>query len=206
MKFKILLNFKRLPDNDLTAFAENIVTNMLDNPVYAAEATQLGVVSTALDEFSLAAVNARDGGRTPKRIRDEKRESLLLALSLLVLQLEMYLTKEASFFTATGFSLHKSPERNIGPLPRASLKYVRRGMMSGTVDGESQEFPDSVKQLAVEHSSDNGLTWQNGTYSTGKRFTLAGLPVKKDCLVRVRFHGTRQRNGDWSEPLSLFIL
>lgn len=206
MKFKILLNFKRFSDNDLSAFAANIVTNMADNPAYAAESTQVGVISDALGAYNLALAGARDGGRTLRKIRDEKREALLTALMLLVLQLEMHHDKEASFFTATGFTLRKAPERNTAPFPKASLKYLRQGTLSGSVDGESYDFPDSVKQLAVEHSSDSGQTWQNGTYSTGMRFTLTGLPLKKDCLVRVRYLGTRQRHGDWSEPMSLFVL
>ena len=206
MIFKILLSFKRYSDNDLSAFASDIVDNMKDNPVYEAEAARVTAISQTLAIFNQAMAKASDGGRTLKRIRNEKRELLLGEMVLLVTQLSLYADKDSSFFTATGFLLRKTPTRHEGPLPKAVLRYIRRGVLSGSVDGETDSFPDPVKQIAVEYSMDNGQSWQNGTYSTGKRFTVTGLPTKTDCQLRVCYHGTRQRTGDWSEPLGVFVL
>jgi len=206
MPIKILLNFKRFSDNDLLAFAIDIVDNMKNNAAYAPEATRVNAVDTALQAYNLAVAKASDGGRTLKNIRTEKKLLLLQELDLLATQLSMYVDKEPSFFTATGFRLRKTPGKYDGPLPKAVLKYLKRGEKSGTVDGETLGFPESVKEIAVEYSFDKGTSWKNGTYSTGKRFTVNNLPIKQDCQIRVCFLGTRQRKGDWSEPMNVLGL
>ena len=202
----IKLDFKRYSDDSLLAFAKDVVQRMLANPAYPTEQDRVTAVDEALTPFQKAMSNASEGGRTLKNIRTEKRELLLMQLQLLAMQLDLHIGEPPSFFTATGFLLRKKPVKGDGLLPQAVLKYVRRTSLSGVVEGEAIQFPDTVRQIAVEHSMDGGATWQNGTYASGKRFRLYGLTPRQDYLVRVCFHGTRQRTGNWSEPMGVFVL
>lgn len=207
MKY-ILLTFKKTPDAELLLFGSDVVANMTGNPRYSAPdlVSKVAEVSSALADFQAAANAASDGGRTLIQARREKRTLLENELTLLAKLLELYTNEDITFFTGAGFRIRKTPERHLGPLPQPVLRYARQGVQSGSVDGEADDFPDGVKQIAIKYSSDHGQTWNNGTYSTGKRFTMENLNPKVEYMFRVCFQGTRQRQSDWSEPMGLFVL
>jgi hypothetical protein len=207
MKY-ILLNFKKSPDADLLLFGSDVVANMKGNARYDGDDLQAQVlaVELSLSAFQTAANNASDGGSSLIQTRREKRKVLENDLTILAKLLELHTNEDITYFTEAGFRVRKQPERHLGPLPRPVMKYARQGVMSGSIDGESDDFPDGVKQIAVEYSPDNGQSWHNGTYSTGKRFTMDNLTPRAEYLLRVCYQGTRQRVSDWSEPLGLFVL
>jgi len=203
----ILLTFKKGPDAELLQFGNEVVAAMKDNPRYGADLQpQVLIVEDYLTQFQIAVNNAADGGHTLVQTRREKRKLLEKELTVLAKMLELHVDEDDTFFTGAGFQLRKQPERHLGPFPQPVLRYVRQGVMSGTVDGESLDLPDGVMQIGIEYSTDNGQTWHNGTYSTGKRFTIEALPPREEYLFHVCYQGTRQRLSDWSEPAGLFVL
>ncbi|MBK9013851.1 MAG: hypothetical protein IPM82_07070 [Saprospiraceae bacterium] len=68
-----------------------------------------------------------------------------------------------------------------------------------------KKFPKGVLNIAIEYSADGGLTCQNGTYSTGLKFTLAGPTPRTDYLIRVIYHGTFQRISNSSKPVPVYV-
>ena len=206
MNYLILLDFKKYSDEDLLAFGEDFGTRMTGKPRYAGEQTQLGITQTSLGAYKLAYSNASDGGRSLRDIREAQRNAFLAEVMLLVRLMETHTTEDITFFTEAGFKVRNKPVKEEGPLPKAALDYVKLGIKSGTVIGKAKKLPKSVVQIAVEYSTDNGVTWHNGTYSSGKKFLLEELTPRMDYLVRICYLGTRQRTGDWSKPLPVFVV
>ena len=206
MGYIIMLGFKKFDDAKLLAYAKNVVAKTLGVPRYAAENAQVVLVETATTDFQTAVQNASTGDRVLISIRRDKRLVLTNELGLLAMKLELHTDEDESFFIGAGFEVRSKPQKHLLPLPAPSLKYVRQGTMSGFVDGEATDFPPSVTQIAIEYSSDGGLSWNNGTYSTGKRFRLENLAPRAEYKLRVSYQGTRQRMSDWSEPMGIFVL
>lgn len=205
MVHSLLLAFKKANDSELSVFAADVVSKTAGNDRYAAEQTQVEAVNAAQQVFEQAIYRASDGGRSLILIRRNKRVELELELSKLAKMLELHVDETADFFTETGFELRKKAVSNRGPLDQPVLRALRQGVLSGTLEGEVENFPKGVRQIGVEFSTD-GQSWRNGTYSTGKRFVLENLNPKLEYKVRIKFIGTYQRKSDWSDPLSAFVM
>lgn len=206
MAYNILLDFKKYPDPNLVIFAKNVNTRMKDNARYLTEQPQVDKCIASLQGFESAVTDAQDGGRVLNQIRTEMRSIMLTDFTVLAKMLELHVNEDLTFFTEAGFFVRKRPVRSELPLERPILKFIKQGILSGSIDGEVENFPIQVTQLGVRYSTDHGTTWQNGTYSSGKRFTLSGLNPRKEHLVAVVFLGTQQRMSDWSEAMQLFVL
>ncbi len=205
MNFNVLFSFKREKDPALVLFSQQVVEKTKGNVTYEPEQAQVTKVETATRDFETAIANASTGDRDKIKRRNEKRAALELELTLLGKMLEMRIVEVETFYTEAGFEVRKSPVRNRQPFDQPKIKSLNQGTLSGTIAGITQDFPEGVTQLAAQHSQDNGSNWENGTYSNGKRFLVQGLEIRKEYLVRVRFHGTHGRISDWSEPVAFFV-
>jgi hypothetical protein len=203
---KILLDFKRLPIAELLLFILNVIKKMKDNSKYEAESSRLKAVEASYDLLVVATTEADKGGAVKKDARDIQRGKTLKEMDMLVQLMELHTEAAETFFLEAGFQLRKTPTRQDGPLEKPIFNYVRQGVLSGTIDGAVKNYPVSATQLALRYSEDKGLTWVNGTYAAGKRFSMVGLPIRKDVLVSACYHGTHQRMSDWSDPVSVFVL
>ena len=119
---------------------------------------------------------------------------------------KVYAEGVSSYVTDAGFHLKKKPVRSNQPLPQPEWNFLKRGVLSGTVEGEIKNLPAGVKEVGIKHSYDGWATEKNGTYSTGKKFVLAGLEVKREVEVKVCYLGTYQRKSDDSLAMPVFVL
>lgn len=69
----------------------------------------------------------------------------------------------------------------------------------------SIEAPDLVVKNGVEWSENQGQTWNNGTYFSGKKGVVKNLPIRKDLLLRVRSIGSYNKESDFSTPIGTFL-
>ena len=81
--------------------------------------------------------------------------------------------------------------------------------MQGTQPGEViLEFGKvtGARLYAVEWSLDGGVTWQNGIYSSSRRVSITGMPVRQDILFRIHALGSQLRKGIPSEAARVFLV
>jgi len=190
----------------LVIFVNYVVSRIKNNATYAAEADQVAVIELANTAFSAAISAAGTGDHTNVALMHKHRDTLENELTTLAKMLELHRGESVTFFTYPGFDVRKKPSRNLMPLAKPVIKALKQGVLSGTLDGEVVQIPDGFTQLAVQHSSDGGIAWTNGSYSAGKRFSVENLPARNAYLVRVCFHGSNKRMSDWSDPMGLFVL
>ncbi len=192
--------------DELRAHGKDVTEATFKQPAYEAVATEANSAKGRYDEFEAASVAAANGGTTLNETKYNKRTSFLESLDALGTALQLTVKDDLTYVTNAHYQYRNQPVKRNEPLPDPSLEFVATGVLSGTVVGKVSHFPTGVTSIAVEYSIDGGLTWQNGTYSTGMKFTLAGLAVRKDYQVRVIYHGTYQRTNNPSKPLPVFVL
>jgi hypothetical protein len=66
--------------------------------------------------------------------------------------------------------------------------------------------PKVVRNTGLEYSTDKGLIWQNGTYSSGSVMKVIGLPARQLVTFLLRSIGTLQRMSGWSEEIEMFLI
>ncbi len=205
-KLIVLRKHNEMTLDKLRAHGNNVVDATYKKPDYEGVATEADSVQVRYNEFDAACAAAANGGKSLTEVKQAKRTALLEALDALGTALQLTVKEDLSYITNAQYQYRSQPVKSSEPLPDPTQAYVMAGVLSGTVVGKVADLPKGVKSIAVEYSDDNGLTWKNGTYSTGKKFTLAGLVPRKDYLVRVVYHGTFQRTSNPSKPLPVFVL
>jgi hypothetical protein len=202
----VLKPYKKLNDDSLRSFQDNAVKATDGVDAYKLVAPQVAKVKTTGAEFVTACTNAANGGTTLIETKNKKRGILLKKLDALGTSLQLTVQDDLSYITNAHYTVRVNGTRSDAPLPDPSLTFVVAGVLTGTVVGKVADFPKGVKSIAIEYSDDDGKTWQNGTYSTGKKFTLTGLVPRKDYLIRVIYHGTMQRTSNPSKALAVYVL
>jgi cytolysin (calcineurin-like family phosphatase) len=202
----VLKDYKKFSDDGLRALQENIVTATENVDTYKQVAQQAIDVKLAGIEFVKACTDAANGGTTLTDTKNTKRGILLKRLDALGTALQLNVKEDLDYITNAYYKVRSKSHRSDSPLPDPSLLFVENGTLLGTVVGRVAEIPKGVKSIAIEYSADEGKTWKNGTYSTGMKFTLAGLESRKDYLIRVIYHGTQQRTSNPSKPLPVYVV
>jgi hypothetical protein len=206
MFYTIILNFKKQTAALLLIFVNFVVKQMKGNPTYLDLALQVDTVESANTVFSDALTAAGTGDYNNVTVMRQKRKLLEDEVTVLARMLELTRNPDITFYTYPGFEVRRKPTRNLMPLNKPVIKFLKQGVLSGSLDGEVVDYPEGVTQLALQYSLDGGISWNNGSYSSGKRFSLANLTARNSFLVRACYHGSNKRMSDWSEPMALFVL
>lgn len=206
MTFKILLDFKKMPTGQLIAFVLQLISKTDGVAKYVDLQGQVDVVKLSYEAYIKAVDAASDGGKTLVLIQKQKKLAMFQDLQDLVLLTKLNAKGDESYPLGAGFNLQAKPQRSNEPLPKPVIKYIRRGIKSGTVVGELTDFPKGAREFSLLHSTDKGLTKTNGTSTSGKRFTLDLGITEQRVQVSGYFLGTFQRKSDESDAVEVFVL
>lgn len=206
MNFKILVDYKRFSIADLLAFVMQLISKTDGVAKYKAIQKQVDIVKLSYDTFVKAVDAASDGGKTLTLLRTQQKMVLIKDLGDLVLLTQLHANGDEAYATGAGFNTRAKPQRSNLPFPKPVLKYLRRGVKSGTVEGELKDFPKGVKEFSLLHSTDGGVTKSNGTSTSGKRFILDLGITEQRVQVSGYFLGTFQRKSDECDAMEVFVL
>lgn len=206
MNFKILVNYKRFPISELVAFVMQLISKTDGVSTYKAIQKQVDIVKLSYNAFVKAVDAASDGGKTLTLLRTQQKMVLLKDLGDLVLLTQLHANGDESYALGAGFNIKAKPQRSNVPLPKPVLKYLRRGIKSGTVEGELVDFPKGVREFSLLHSTDGGKTKTNGTSTSGKRFIIDLGITEQRVQVSGYFLGTFQRKSDECDAMDVFVL
>ena len=206
MRIQISLSFRKGTYGEIGEFCQNIISKTDGVPAYSELQAQVDILKPLLTTYENAVVAALDGGRLLTQAKLKTKVDVLDAMEDLAALTKVYAEGVSSYVTDAGFHLKKKPVRSNQPLPQPEWNFLKRGVLSGTVEGEIKNLPAGVKEVGIKHSYDGWATEKNGTYSTGKKFVLAGLEVKREVEVKVCYLGTYQRKSDDSLAMPVFVL
>lgn len=190
----------------LRSHGSNVTTATFDVSAYLSVKPEADDVKLKYDLFETACVAAANGGKTLNQMKDKRKEEFLGSLDALGTALQLNVGDDLTFITNAYYEYRLQPVKSDGPLPDPNLLYVKAGALLGTVEGKLVNLPKGVRTVALEYSNNDGLTWRNGTYTTGKKFTISGLISRTEILVRAIYHGTFQRSSNPSAPVPVFVL
>lgn len=200
--------FQILPQADLATFAQNVVNRMTEQPEYAAFLPKVQALQTQTNAFVTALAQSAQGGADRVVAKKEAMAAVMQSLNELADDLNYHATGQASWVVNAGFSAKESRSNRVkrNLLPPVSLRAVPQ-----QVSGELElryvlPEPRLVRITGLEYSLDNGVSWQNGTYSSGQVMRVQGLPSGKWVVFRLRSIGSQQRQSGWSEPLEMFLV
>lgn len=205
-KVIVLRKHNQMKEDKLRTHGTDVIQATYNVAAYETVKTEVEEVKATFDVFDAACVAAANGGTTLTQAKNAAKVTFLKALDSLGTALQLTVQEDLAYITNAHYDYRTQPSRSDAPLPDPELDFVLAGVLSGTVDGKVKEFPKGVKAIGIEYSKDGGLNWQNGAYSTGKKFTVASLAVRQDYLIRVLFHGTFQRTSNPSKPIPVFVL
>lgn len=200
--------FKRMNPTELLSFSYAVKTNLGSKPRYTALQQLTTELGNACDAFTVAEAAAKEGSATERILRDAKMVDVRAALEKIALQLDLMANEPPDETTVldAGYQVQGVPGARIRtPLGRAEIVVVKRGKKSGSIRGKCRPM-SGVAKFSLEWSDDNGAQWHNGTYSQGTSFLMEGLTAEKRYWLRACPLGTHRRMGDWSEPVTLFVL
>lgn len=200
--------FKRMNPTELLSFSFAVKTNLSSKARYTSLQALTNELNNACDAFTVAEAAAKEGGATERILRDAKMVDMRAVLEKIALQLDMMANEPPDETTIldAGYQIQGVPgARTRTPLGRAEILSIKRGKKSGSIQGKCRPMP-GVTKFSLEWSDDNGTHWHNGTYSQGSTFLMEGLTAEKRYWLRACPLGTHRRTGDWSEPVTLFVL
>ncbi len=204
--FFVLLDFKSKHDADLDRFAETVLKNLSGNPVFEPIKTLVDVdLRNAVTAYNSALIANETGGKPTTATKNEKRAALLVVLDLVARNVDLIAQGNEPLILETGFAAGGRIQHIPKEIAKANIKQAKRGDAPCEVDLEVERLA-AAELFAVEWSADQGQNWNNGTYSSKRKFKLLTTAPKTDTLIRVRGLGRKERKGPWSEPVSLFIV
>lgn len=204
----ISLDFKTLSDPESLAFALNMHTRMNGNPKFASIQTPLldTELPEALKRFEQLLHESADGSKT----KILERKATRLDVQNLVIKTATHVgiisNGNLALIQEAGFNLRNQVIRRFtAGIDQVTGLRAKQGRQPGEAIVTYNPVA-GAHMYAIEWSLDNGLTWQNGVYSSARRASVTGLPVRQDILFRVYALGAQQRKGAVSGTVSVFLL
>ena len=182
-------------------YARAIVTAMTANPHFPAPVPALTAVTTATDDLQVAETAALTRAKGTFAIRNEKRAALVTLLK----QLLGYVQTVADADVETGTSIIESA--GIAVKKAAVRKPRVFEARPGPVSGSVKVIAPTAGGRAFyewEYSLDGGKTWVTAPATMQATTTVAGLTPGATVQFRYR-PGTKNGEGDWSQPVSLIV-
>lgn len=206
MSIQISLSFKFGTFAAISEYCHFIISKTDGVVRYKDLKNQIDKIKPLLAAYDTAILAASDGGKLLTQVKRTAKVDLLNAMEILAALTKGFSDGDPTYVTDAGFQLRQKAVHSKQPLPQPDWVYLKRGILSGTVEGLIQNLPPGVKELGIKYSYDGWVNEHNGTYSTGKKFVLAGLEVRKEVEVKVIYLGTYQRKSNESKPMPVFVL
>ena len=206
MRVQISLSFMQGTYGETEEFCRQVISKTDSVTRYVDLQAQVDIVKPSYLTFIDSVTAATHGGKLLTQAKLKAKNELLITMEDLAALAKVFAKGEESYATEAGFDLRKKAVRSNSPLERPELNYLKRGVLSGSIEGEIKNFPKGANEVGIKHSYDGWATVKNSIYTSGKKFNIENLEVKKDVEIKVCFIGTFQRKSDDSDPMSIFVL
>lgn len=206
MKNKVALKFKRLRQDALLVFCQQVLANLQGNTQFdKIKEIVDGELATAVTTYDEGLKARASGSHAKVAEKNEAKVALLSIMDRVALEVDLIANGDKALILEAGFEVRKHPVRHKGQVGIITdLTAVRTEFPNEAMVKWSKV--DAADKYALEYSSDLGKTWHNGTYSSGKRIRMKDLPSRSDIMIRVRGLGAAGKKGPWSEPVSVFVV
>jgi hypothetical protein len=195
----------RLNSTQLAEKSRTIEQRLAGNLAFPEPTPKLADVTAARETLEAAIVNAVDGGRTARAIRNARQKELKLLLDQLAGYITSHAEGNALAILSSGFELRRRGTPQQEPAIPAN---VQAEMSAHPGQAELRWAP--VKGALTYHvevnrtAPDNATAWELLDAVSRCRFTAKGLPSIQVSWFRVRAIGTSGKSP-WSEVAQTLV-
>ncbi|PRD56050.1 fibronectin type III domain-containing protein [Sphingobacterium gobiense] len=204
IKFKALIGFTRMKDDELMVTAATIIGAMTDNVHFEQPTPELATVQELLDDFSAKLSAARRRGSPEETaLKNESRLPLEAALRQLAYYVNSVTEGHLSTLLSSGF-----PTNGAGGSVQVPLKVEGVKLGDGRQSGQMRlDFDKQRNVLLYEYQyrlqGENEWSERFAT-SSSRANIIAPLMAAERYEVRVRALNT-QGTGDWSDHATMIV-
>lgn len=200
--------YQRARKSSLAAFSENVLKRTLNVAAYQAIQGEVEPLPALLTTYRNALVAAHNLGRSETTAKNLAQTALIRQLDAVAAALETLAGEDVQLVIDAGFTVHQSLGlRYSDQLPQPSIVKAESTGKKGEIRLLIDDIvPKAVLTHAVEFSTDQGVTWQNGTYNSYRNFIVKDLPHTRDLWLRLRSIGHGDNKSEWSEIVSVAVL
>lgn len=203
-KFKALIGFARLKDDELVVLASTVINAMTDNANFAQPSPSLADVQVRLEDFVFRLAAARKRGSPEETaLKDESRIPLETELQKLAYYVNSVANGHLSTLLSSGFPTNNERVSALVPFRVEGVK-----MSDGRQSGQARL--DFMKQRNVlmyeyQYRKVGEPNWSNRMVTSSSRANIiAPLEAAQRYEARVRAINT-QGVGDWSDTAELLV-
>ena len=204
-KLKALLGFKGTSDTDLIQQLINVAKGLTGNPNFQNSPVDLATFKSGTDTLTVLVTEAADGGKKAITAKNKQREVMIKQHTLLGHYVEAMSNDDPAIFATSGFVAASTTRVPPQPLPPASIVWIDRGPVTGSVVVKVKAV-----RKAVSYDLHYGVVTTPGTPPAS--WTLLRLPGSKTVTVsnltpgatyafQVRALG-QLGYTDWSDPMT----
>jgi len=169
-KLKALLGFHGTSDTDLTQQLVNVYKGLKGNSNFPSTPVDLETFKSGIDMFTVLVTDAADGGKKAIAAKNKQREVLIKQVTLLGHYVEAASNVDPAIFTTSGFLAAPTERVAPQPLPLASIEWIDRGPVAGSVAVKVKGLPK-----AINYDLQYAVVATPGTMPTSwTTFTLPG--------------------------------
>jgi hypothetical protein len=197
--YRVSYSFGVLPDTQLDDFGANVVVRMTGNAAFPAPPLTTLELGTRRMTFHNAVLAAAQGGTQLIAVREEARNSLVLALRQVGAYVQSVAGQTLSVLLSSGFE-NVSTNRTQSPLDPPVILAIDNSM--------STQFTLRLQPVTNARTYQlqkcvTGGPWQDAGLSTQARSILVtGLVPGTIYSVQTRAIGGSTGYSDWSNPVS----
>ena len=205
MSFINCSDFKRIKQDELKTFTDEVYQNMNGKPVYAPFQTAVTAMSESAEKFQQALVKSKNGGKEIMEAKNAAQDDLYSALIRIAKLMDAEWTKndQDKLKEDAGFTVNKTPERKVVTFvnPPTNLEVYndkRRGVII-----VSWKKAQHAVTTAFEIQQDDGV-WQNGMYCDKEKMELT-YPFGTKISIRSKTIGPDSMKSDYTAPVDVMV-
>ena len=196
---KVALGFARLPDSELSAFSETVVTKMTNNPGYVTPLVPLPDLTAGKNTFDAAIVAAAQGGTQLTAAKNAARAALIELLRAQAAYVQSLAQYDQTLLLSSGF-WNTSTERTRKPLPKPAITNIDNFASTQLLLKVSPLDNARAYEARVRVGTQ---PWQNvGVFTKARGMLLPDLIPGTMYDIQVRGVGGSLGYSDWSDPVS----
>jgi hypothetical protein len=204
-KLKALLGFKGTPDDTLIQDLLTVHKSLDGNPKFTTPPVDIPTFKSGIDTFSVLVTDAADGGRKAIAAKNRQRAVMIKQLTSLGHYAEMASDDDPATFATSGFLAAPTQRVPPQPLPPASIDWIDRGPVTGSVVVKVKGIPKALSYDlhygVVANPGTLPATWTPLILTGSKKVTISNLTPGANYAFQVRALG-RLGYTDWSDPLT----
>ena len=200
--------FKKLNQGSLATYANNVITLMTENPLFASLSANVAELKTSYDAYVVALANNVNGGRIATIEKDKCKEDVNKLLTKMALLVDILANGKESIVLAAGFDVRKTEITSYTSLKAPNVLKVVNESEAGVVTVELEKVPGATnygieKRIVVDGQPE--AQWTNGEYFSACKTQITGLESGKTYQLRFRAIGNSKLVSPWSAIADLLV-